>query len=615
MPANRLAEWYWLETALVSGDIGVGGHDARSRIFAAVSADRGGRTALQLLAFTNDPRSTARRAAFDLLSDLCAPDVVWAEAAEAAERALGDVDEVVRRAAAWSLVAASGSDRVVAALDAAVDPAVRVALAEAMALAARSRRDGRAWSQAVVRLRFDEVPAVRLLANLEALRAADAAAWPELDAVIYADLKASEGVLGALGSRTSLTGGERWALVLARLDREEDCYAWAERLAGSAEDAPVKLAGVALALEAIRTWRAGPARLATMLAGLLTKEPSAVRSAAVRTVAASLTATRLSADHLAVIMTDPQLGAVAATALGCIGDRRAAPQLARLMYADDPEPRLAEALAAVARAGAAPVVPVAAARQVLATHRDPCRPSQRWRYCPADMAMHALAAFGPAAADAVPELIARILAAVERDVPVEPVLEIHVLERIGPAAAAAIPVLQQYANGRGRSADLATRALLMITSDRAVADRYLAERPEQLRRCRIAPMLLTWLVDHGGLTDRQRKQLRHLFGYPGAMQVRSAGVLWRSEGPPVADELLEQLPQYLDDDVFGPEALRVLAAMGPYARPVLDHLDQLTSAHRRVAVYLGNPDAEMRADEQLLAATEDAHERIAERSP
>ena len=94
------------------------------------------------------------------------------------------------------------------------------------------------------------------------------------------------------------------------------------------------------------------------------------------------------------------------------------------------------------------------------------------------------------------------------------------------------------------------------------------------------------------------------------MQVRTAGALWRCEGPSAAGELLEQLPKYFDDDVFGPEALRVLAAMGEHARPVLDHLDRLVESRHRVAVYLGDPDAEMRGDESLVAAAVDARERI-----
>jgi len=508
-----------------------------------------------------------------------------------------------------------GIDQAVAALDTSADPVVRIALVEAMAVAAVSHRDGGPWSQAVIRVRVDPVPAVRLVANVEALRVADAAAWPAVDAAIRADLAVVDGVLGAPGSRSSQTAGERWALALACLGREHDCCAWAERLADPTEPPAVRLAGVDLAVEAMRTWRAAPARLAPTLAGMLTEDPSAVRSAAVRALSASVTATRLAADELAGVLDEPEIEARVATALGSVGDRRAVAHLVRLLRAGDPEPRLAEALTEVARAGADPAVLVAVARQVLAAHRDPCRQDRTWRHCPAVPAMGALAALGPAAADAVADLIARIDAAIDRDDVTEPVFEMHVLARIGPAAEAAVPLMRRYVAAGGSDADLAVRALLMITLDRAVADRFLAERPEQPRRCRIAPALLTWLADHGGLTDRQHRQLRYLFTQPGAMQVRTAGALWRCEGPSVAGQLLEQLPKYVDDDAFGPEALRVLAAMGAYARPILDQLDHFVRARRRAAVYLGNADAEMRADESLLAAAISARDRIAASTP
>jgi hypothetical protein len=215
--------------------------------------------------------------------------------------------------------------------------------------------------------------------------------------------------------------------------------------------------------------------------------------------------------------------------------------------------------------------------------------------------MRVLAAFGPAAAAAVPELVARLEGA-ENDTPD---LAFHVLGRIGPAAAAAVPFLQQY-RARG-----ATSALLKITSDRAVAERYLAGRPEELRRDRLAAQLLTWLAEHGGLTIRQHRQLRSLFQVAGYTQVESAGALWLQEGPAAADALLAVLPQYLSDNVHGPKALLVLTAMGSHARPVLDRLDDFITSPRRAEFHIGDRDTEMRTDEMLLAATVTARERIA----
>ena len=362
--------------------------------------------------------------------------------------------------------------------------------------------------------------------------------------------------------------------MLVRLDREQDCGVWARRLAGPAEPTTARLAGVEFAVAAMRTWRAAPAELAPILASMLAEGPSVVRSTAARALAASLTATRLAADQLAALLDDPDLGAAVATALGSVGDHRAVPHSIRLMGTGDDVPRLGEALVACARAGADPTVLVAAARQVLATHREPCRAGRTWRYCPAAPALRLLAELGPAAVDAVPDLVARIQAAMDRNDLGEPLCEIYVLERVGRAAGAAVPLLRRYAKVGNSGADLAVRALVMITSDRVVADRFLAERPEQPRRCRNAPALLSWLADHGGLTGRQYQQLRHLFAQPGAMQVRTAGALWRCDGPRMTGELLDTLMEYLDDDLFGPEVLRVFTAMGEYARPILGRLDQ-----------------------------------------
>jgi hypothetical protein len=50
--------------------------------------------------------------------------------------------------------------------------------------------------------------------------------------------------------------------------------------------------------------------------------------------------------------------------------------------------------------------------------------------------------------------------------------------------------------------------------------------------------------------------------------------------------------------------------MGALARPALPALDALLSRSTRVPVYIGDLDAEMRADEQIVAAAADARSRI-----
>ncbi|WP_146163930.1 hypothetical protein [Pseudosporangium ferrugineum] len=127
----------------------------------------------------------------------------------------------------------------------------------------------------------------------------------------------------------------------------------------------------------------------------------------------------------------------------------------------------------------------------------------------------------------------------------------------------------------------------------------------------MAPALLTWLAGHGGLTGRQHEQLRSLFRRPGLAQVDTAGALWQHEGPTAADELLDLLPRYLSDDLHGRRALPVLAAMGPHARPILDRLDRFIASGHRLPGTIGDDDAELRADEMMLAAAIAARERIA----
>ncbi len=596
----------WLDSTVVSGEVTEPAAAARKRIFDEVSADRDGPVARRLLTLVTDERPAVRRTTLALLIDLCGRDRAWSAAAAAAECALGDPDEPVRRAAAWLLVAAGAGDRAIAAVDASADPVVRTALVEALVATPLWRQDRGQWPQCVLRLRSDRTPAVRLLADVEALRLAAAPQWPALDAAVRADLDAVDGVLGAPGSHRARSAGERWASAFHDLDREHDCCSWAERLLDPAETPPVRRAGMALAVEAMRTWRAAPARLAPTLSGILAGEPSPLRAAAARALSASLTATRLAADRLAAVLDDPEAGATAATALGCVGDQRAVPHLVRMMRAGSREPWLVRALTTLAPESAALA---AAAWQMVTVHPDQC--PLPWWECEVEAARRVVSAAPPSPAEAVPELTARVRAAMDRGDHAGVTWEVGILRRVGPAARAAVPLLRRYAATGGDSAGSAVHALLTITSDRAVADDYLAERPETPRHHTIAPALLTWLLDNGGLTDRQHRQLRHLFSLPGSAQLATAEALWRCEGPAAAADLLAELPKYLHDDFSCLRVVRVFAAMGEHARPVLDRVDGLIQSRRRADFQFEGPDGGIRADEALLAAALSARDQIA----
>ncbi|GAA4608388.1 hypothetical protein BJY16_006817 [Actinoplanes octamycinicus] len=602
MSARLPGEWAWLDAALTSGTAGVPGDPVRSRIFDEVRAERDGATAGRVLWWTGTGLPGVRETVFDLLDGLVSAHREWPAAAEVAERALTGSDQRVAWTAARILAAAGGRQRVVRVLSAATDPVVRAALVD------RLRDD------VDPRFRSDPEPAVRLLANVAALHHAEPAEWAALDAAVLADLEAADRVLRG----SWWTAGERWAAALVARDREDDCAAWAARLSG--------LNRVYFAREALREWRAAPGRIAPLLAGMLAGKPStaarkpgdessaaqteaartaaartaaartaaaqtaaaqtaAARTAAARTLMTSLAATRLAAEALLAIVDDPELGAAATVALGTAGDLRVVSRLVRMMESGPDEPGLLGALLAVVRAGADPAELVDAARRMLATDSD--------RYT----VLRVLAAFGPAAAAAVPDLIAHLPESA------------FALERIGPAAAAAAPALREHAAHQNAAV---ARALLVITGDRVAADDYLAGRAESPGRGRTEAAVLSCLAEHGpgGLTERQHRQLRNLFERPGRTQLETAGAIWRHEGPAAAAELLAALPHYLGDDFYAVPALRVLGAMGAHARPILPLLDSIATGRHRVHMNNGGPDDELRGDEVLLAAVLAACEHI-----
>ena len=653
--------WAWLEASVVSGDVLDAGGDAYRHLAYFVRADRDGPMTRRLLGYVTDRRPVARRRVLTVLNRLC-DGSGWPLAADAAEQALHDPDMEVRRSAATLLAGTADAGRAASVLSGSADPVVRVVLTGAVPW--HRVRQGDVLLR---RLRSDPVAGVRVAAGLASYRAGDAAARPGLDAGVRAGL-AVQGRAGRVAA------GARIARALERLDREDDCCSWALDLAATPG---FERAAVAMAVAAMRAWRASPARMVAALAGMLDGDAGRV---ALRAITASLTASRLAADELAARLDVPRAarragarldvfrgagevaarldlpGAVgeagarldlsrdagapgarldvarAAVALGCAGDLRAVPYLVRLLSAGSGEPRLAEAFRAVARAGVDPYAPVDAARRILASAPDGCEP---------EAPMRVLAAFGPAAAAAVPELVAR-LRGVENDTPD---LTFHVLRCIGPAAAAAGGELRDFPTVGARL------ALLAVSGDRSVADRYLAGLPEQPGGA--AAPVLVWVARHGGLTARQHRQALHLLrapaparpgvgsGPPGwgsaspgwgsarsatesvrlgsgsvrpgteSVRLAAAEALWWHAGPAVAALLLEVVPAYLADPRHVDGAVRLLGEMGAHARPVAGRLALVAAGRRRMAFGDGSrgggggADAAMRADERLLVAVGD----------
>ena len=113
----------------------------------------------------------------------------------------------------------------------------------------------------------------------------------------------------------------------------------------------------------------------------------------------------------------------------------------------------------------------------------------------------------------------------------------------------------------------------------------------------VACQLLVWLAERGGLTADQHRLARTGFGDYILNQVDVAAALWHHEGPAAAPDLLDVLTSWLNHDYVGPMVLRLFDTMGPHARPALGRLDELIGRRMRISAHIGDPDAEMRADE------------------
>ncbi|MEE4423009.1 HEAT repeat domain-containing protein [Streptomyces bugieae] len=600
-----------LTAAVLDGSVLSPGTPARTAVFEAVGADPDGPVTRELLALARHVSPAVRRTVLTLLGELTHGRTPWPAPVEAAGARLHDPDPDVRRAAARLLVRTGAADRARTALGELTDPVTRIALADALlGTPGTSCPPGP--------LRTDPLPEIRLLGCLEELATAPREQWPELDAQTLAEVTA----LTAHDADRGYSVGSRWGRALYRQEREADCYATAPRLLAGDAGAYGRRVGVQLAHRAFQEWRAAPDTLAPHLVRLLPTAPPDLRTLVVHALCASRTATRRSADALAALLPDPTTAPAAdpagpgagpfdavawevTYALATTGDPRAAPYVHALLTAGARPPGMLAALRGLLRAGAADTGQLAAyARTLLRSDTGDAR----------SLALGVLDALDPAAAaPCVPDLLTALRNACETAeargaaLATWPELSlVGTLGRIGPPAAAAVPLLTTLTRDSRRRPGHGALALARITGDRAPLETYLRTHPPEGRRPTADhSALFQWLLDHGGLDPEQSARLRGaVLGRGGAMQVRGSLVLWRNEGPPVAAELLAVLPDYLDDDLFGPVAMTTLAAMGPHARPALPHLRALIDRRTRLPLHAGSEDADLRADEQLLEAAE-----------
>jgi hypothetical protein len=601
----------WL-TAALADPKGSAYGDARSALFTAVREDRDGPVARVLFSYCEHPDAEARCRILQLLTDMTWGAQPWHAAAERARLCLGDPDAAVRRSASW-LLGTADPDRVLGLVgesDSPLDPVARLALVEA-AFSGYWDRTGDAALTLAKSLRTDPDDAVRLRAALAAIRVAPQEQWPMWEDLALSCLPSAGERLGGPGSRLAVRPGWWWSLALVRQDREEAAYTWASRLL--ADPSPVaRLAGVDIARGALRRWRAAPDRLSLLLSAIVGDTDAMVRAEALRSICASLDASRLCADALAGLLEDPELRTEAAMGLGRVGDQRAAPVLSGLVSAGFMARGFVEAVEGVVRASTDAALWVDAVHRALHPADELCSEDRQRSGCPLAGALTAAASLGAAAAPLVPDLVCLL------DAPTPPSHScrawprrrtVDVLAAIGPAASSATPALLRCVE-RDDLADACAAALVDVSGDRTHAEHRLDQLPDTVRAMRSALQLMERLHTHGGLTPRHAERLQRTAQNPRRLHPHALRLLWNVQGPGVARLLLEVVPDYLTDDVFGWEACDLLADMGPLARQAIPALDAVAHRRTRIGVNTGDEDEELRIDERLALAARTALERL-----
>jgi hypothetical protein len=591
----------WLATALSSSS-GEGYGPARAAIFVALRSDPADPIAGRLLELVKHPDSLVRGVVLQLLTHLAPPLPARRAVAEAGVSRLADSDVHVRRRAAW-LVAAADHDRARSLLGAGgaeLEPIARLALVEAV-IGTRCPHPDCPCHALVEALMMDSDPAVRLRAGLAFARWANAAELSRLQATLIEDVAAAGRRLAGPGSRLRLSAGMLWAGALIRQDLESECYLQVARLLTRPE--PVcRLAGVEMALEAVRRWRAAAAALSSALAGVLDDEAVEVRLAAAGAIGASLELSRAHADKLAALLRLPGFREVAGMALGRIGDSRVH-----------------------AQSGGGGDALAALRREVDAGHRG-CA-AERSGGCSlgrAVMAVGVLASTDEPAA-AAGAMVGALEVLIERTDPFHDAVRWQIVGRLGDLgalSAAAVPLVERLLAGDAKGSWTApgVLALVKITGDRARAeqllDSYMAEPTERRAARRLSgqfpAQILAWLSENGGLAERHVEFVQRLVcAEPRRVNPRALVALWRARGTQVADLVRTTLADLLDDDLWGPLACEVFTEMGTDAAYALPALNKIVRRRHRLGFHIGDLDAELRADEQLLAAALAAREAIA----
>jgi hypothetical protein len=118
------------------------------------------------------------------------------------------------------------------------------------------------------------------------------------------------------------------------------------------------------------------------------------------------------------------------------------------------------------------------------------------------------------------------------------------------------------------------------------------------------------LHEHGGLAPRHTERLCRMAEDPRRLHPRALRLLWKVQGPGAVSLLLDVVPDYVTDDVFGLEACDLLADMGPSAQQAVPVLEAMAQRRTRIDVDTGDEDEELRMDERLARAARTALERL-----
>jgi hypothetical protein len=601
----------WL-TAALADPRGSAYGDARSALFTAVREDRNGPVARLLFSYCEHLDAEARCRTLQLLTDMSWGAQPWHAAAERAQSCLADPDGTVRRSAAWLLGTADPEHALslVREPDSPLDPVARLALVEVM-FSSHGDRTGDAAFTLAENLRTDPDDAVRLRAALAAVRVAPSEQWPMWEGLALSCLPVAGERLGGPGSSLAVRPGWWWSLALVRQDREEAAYAWASRLL--AHPSPVaRLAGVDIARGALRRWRAAPGVLSQALSTALGDTDDKVRAEAMSSICASLDASRLCADALAAMLEDRELQTEAAMGLGRVGDQRAAAVLSGLVQTGFLARGFVEAVEGVVQASTDAALWVDAVRGALRAADKHC-PEDRWHTgCPLAGALAAAVSLGLAAAPLVPDLGALVDTSAPSPQSCRAWVRrraLDVLTVLGPTASSAAPALLRCLD-REDLADMCAAVLLAVTGDRTHAERRLDQLPDTVRAMRRVMPLMERLQMHGGLAPRHAERLRRMAQDPGRLHPRALRLLWNVQGPGVASLILDVVPEYVTDDVFGLDACDLLAGMGPFAQKAIPALEALAHRRTRIGVNTGDEDEELRIDERLARAARSALERL-----